>query len=332
LAFTRPLDKPTTYAFPYTQAARFGYRASAPAGPVYPSGIVSTGDPIFLQLVHQLGVSIDYRLTSASPPVVHGTVQLLLNLTGPTGWSRTMPLTSVTSFSGDRVRTSASLNLESLQALFNQVEKETGVATGGDTIAITAKVHVRGLIAGQPITTSFAPALSFQLGDLQLQMGGGSSTAGSTQSGLNPTQHGQVATAATVGNVLTVLGVSVPVGSLRFIAAVGFLVALAGALTLTVLVARGEAFGESARIQAKYGHMIVPINAGKDLGWPAIDVSSMKALVRLAEASGQLILHNHGDDADTYLVNDEGSVYRYQVQLPKVLWGEWTSSTTELAA
>jgi hypothetical protein len=125
--------------------------------------------------------------------------------------------------------------------------------------------------------------------------------------------------------------VSVSVSTLRLLAPFGFLIALAGALILAVLVARSPTFAESARIQSKYGHRIVPISAGADLGWPAIDVSSIKALARLAEASGQLILHNHDGDVDTYLVNDEGSVYRYQVQLPKVVWGEWTEPATQLA-
>ena len=78
--------------------------------------------------------------------------------------------------------------------------------------------------------------------------------------------------------------------------------------------------------------MIVPITAGTDLGWPAIDVGNIKALARLAEASGQLILHNHDETTDTYLVNDEGSVYRYQVELPTIAWGEWSDPVTQLTA
>ena len=30
---------------------------------------------------------------------------------------------------------------------------------------------------------------------------------------------------------------------------------------------------------------------------------------------------------DTYLVNDSGTVYRYQIKLPLVTWGEWTETT-----
>lgn len=356
-AFTRPASKAATHGVPFTQKVSFGYRANTVSGPVYPSGVVTTGDPIFLQLVHRLTVNADYTLTSTSPspPILHGTEQVVLKLTGPTGWTRTVSLTARRPFTGDHFDASVWLNLSSLQALFNEVATQTGIPSSGDTIAVEAKVRVHGLVAGHSVSTVFTPALSFEDAGTQLQIGSsgsgspgsGSSTgsspssAGSSgastsssagQGGLDPTQTGSIRTGARISNAVSLAGLSLAVTTLRFLAAAGFLLALAASLALTVLVARSDSFGESARIQAQYGHMIVPINAGGDLGWPAIDVGSIKALVRLAEVSGQLILHSHGDDVDTYLVNDEGSVYRYQVQLPKVNWGEWTAPTHELTA
>ena len=71
--------------------------------------------------------------------------------------------------------------------------------------------------------------------------------------------------------------------------------------------------------------MIVPIVAGEDLGWPPVDVPSIKSLVRLAESGQRLILHTRSGNVDTYLVNDEGTVYRCQELKPsKVVWGEWS--------
>ncbi len=337
VAFTNPVDKPVSRPLAYTQKVSFGYHATARPGPVYPSGVITTGDPIFLQLIHRLGIHIDYRLTGGSPSGLKGTDQVLLKLTAQTGWTRSIALTATRHFTGDHVSAQVSLNLPQLQAMLNEIAAQTGVPASGYTIAVTAKVHAWGSLAGHPLITSYAPALSFQLGPLQLQpasstsTGGTSSTTGSTQAVYDPSQSGSIATSALAGNGLGVAGVSVPVSMLRLLAPIGFLIALAGALILAVLAARSPTFGESARIQSKYGHRIVPISAGADLGWPAIDVSSIKALVRLAEASGQLILHNHDGDVDTYLVNDEGSVYRYQVQLPKVVWGEWTEPATQLA-
>jgi hypothetical protein len=83
---------------------------------------------------------------------------------------------------------------------------------------------------------------------------------------------------------------------------------------------------------AQYGHMIVPIVGGEDLGWPPVDVASIKALVRLAESGQRLILHNRADDVDTYMVNEEGTVYRYQVKPSKVVWGDWSEPAAPVKA
>ena len=115
----------------------------------------------------------------------------------------------------------------------------------------------------------------------------------------------------------------------RWIALIGLLISSAVALYCYVRK-RGEPFEETFRIQAKYGYMIVPIIGGDDLGWPPVDVPNIKALVRLAESRQRLILHNRSDDVDTYMVNEEGTVYRYQVKPSKVVWGDWSEPTAPL--
>jgi hypothetical protein len=63
-----------------------------------------------------------------------------------------------------------------------------------------------------------------------------------------------------------------------------------------------------------------------------VDVTSIKALVRLAESGQRLILHNRADDVDTYMVNEEGTVYRYQVKPSKVVWGDWSEPAAPVKA
>lgn len=325
IAFACPTRKPSATALPYTQSVHFGYHATTRPDDVYPTGVVTTGDPIFVHLVHRLGLTIDYALTAPTPPVLHGTEQIQLTLSGPTGWSRSFPLTQPRPFGGTHFTAHTTLDLPSLLSLITRVENQTGIMTPNYVATITAKVRVHGLLDDHLINTQFAPAVSFQLGTLQLQPGGGGSTGGSSAAGFDRTDSSRLRTAASAADTLGVLGISASVSVLRFAAPLGLLIGLCSVLTLLAVAARTPDFGESARIRAKYGHMIVPISAGEDLGWPAIDVGSIKALVRLAQAAGQLILHSPGEDVDTYLVNDEGSVYRYQVHLPKIVWGEWTT-------
>jgi hypothetical protein len=136
-----------------------------------------------------------------------------------------------------------------------------------------------------------------------------------------------VGTPTTAPATVTVLGVSPQISLLRWIAVLGLLLSGAAAVYF-YLRKRSEPFEESFQIQSQYGHMIVPIVGGEDLGWPPVDVPNIKALVMLAESGQRLILHNRSNDIDTYMVNEEGTVYRYQVKPSKVVWGEWSDTTT----
>jgi hypothetical protein len=191
------------------------------------------------------------------------------------------------------------------------------------------------MVAGHPVSTSYDPALSFTFGSGQLQVAGGpgAGTGSTNGSGANytQTQNGSVSSPGTAPTSFTVFGISPQIATLRWIAIIGLL--LSSAVTLYFyLRKRGEPFEESFRIMAQYGHMIVPIVGGEDLGWPPVDVASIKALARLAESGQRLILHNRSGDVDTYMVNEEGTVYRYQVKPSKVVWGDWSETTAPVKA
>jgi hypothetical protein len=133
-------------------------------------------------------------------------------------------------------------------------------------------------------------------------------------------------TASSAPNTFSLAGHTLSYSAIAWLALSGFLLTGVLSVVLVVLLRRNKAFDEAARIRARHGHLLVPILIGEDLGWPPVDVTSFKALVRLAESAGQLILHHQADAVDTYLVNDSGTVYRYQITLPLVTWGEWTET------
>jgi hypothetical protein len=320
-AFTRAWHRTATVNVPYTQQVSFSYDGTAPASPVYPTGAVRTGDPIFLQFVHQLHVQVGYNLAASAGEHLSGTQQVLVRLTGPTGWSRTLSLTGPQHFDGGHTSASVTLDLNGLQALLKKVQTLTGVsAASGYTVAVVPTVHVNGTVAGQPIATGFNPVLNFQLVAPQLRP----SVAGGD---FTPSRLGRVATTSTVANDLNVAGVSFSVRTLRGIALGGLLLSVLAVVLLIVLIKRSAPFGEAGRIQAQYGHLIVPIaGTADDLAWAPFDVPNIDALVRLAEACDRLILHYREDTLDTYLVNDEGTVYRYQSRHSGVVWGEWSTA------
>jgi signal peptidase I len=307
VAFARPASRPTTVKTPYTEHVAFGYHADAPVGPVYPAGSVKTGDPIFLRLVHRVRVKVHYRLAAAAPHRVAGTVDVVMRLTSPNGWSRTVQVASPARFTGDYASAAITLDVRSLQSLIGRVEAETGApAGGGYSLAVTPRVHVTGTLAGQALTSDFGPSLSFQMDALQMRPGSGA------HSGLTPSRRGSIASPAATANTLRVRGHGLGVVAARWIALAGFLLAVAGTLLTGVRLLR-QPLDPTSRIQARYRHLIVPIaGAAYDRARPPIDVASIEALVQLAERSERLILHHVDDGADTYLVDDEGTLYRYR--------------------
>lgn len=331
----RPATTSVTHRIQYTQKGHIAYHATAPAGAVYPDGSVTTGDPIFLQLVHRLALRAGYRFAVNAPSHLQGTQQVLLSLTGPSGWSREIALSPVRHFTGSAISTPATIDLRSVQSLLDQVQRATGIAAVGAGVGIVMKVHVTGTVAGQPVDESFSPTASFQLQPLELTPGAGAppattgtgaSSIPSSETGFTPSAPGKLTALASVPNTLSLAGQVIRYSTLVWIALAGLLLSGAASVLLAVLLKRNRAFDEAARIRTRYAHLLVPILVGEDLGWPPVDVTSFKALARLAESAGQLVLHHQADAVDTYMVNDNGTVYRYQIKLPLVTWGEWTET------
>jgi signal peptidase I len=325
LAFAHPATKPSSVKIPYTQKVSFGYHADAPAGPVYPDGIVKTGDPIFLKLVHRVRVKAHYRLVSRTPQRLGGTMEIRLRVASPTGWSRTIQLAAPKAFKGEYAGADVTLDVPALQSMVRKVERLTGGAPGASyDISVTPRVHVTGTLADKPLTADYAPALALKLDGLQLRVAPGAAAPASgaapdpgsapspeQKAALNPTRRGNVAGSTTVTNELGIRGLDLPVPTVRWIALIGVLLAAAAAL-LTGVRLLADSSDPTAHVH-RYRHLIVPI-AGTtfDPAKQPIDVTSIGALAQLAERSERLILHHQRDGADTYLVDDEGTLYRYQ--------------------
>jgi signal peptidase I len=322
LAFTRPATKPIHDKTPYTEKVAFGYHAKAAPGAVYPDGVVSTGDPIFIKLVRRVRVKAHYRLDSAAAHRLGGTMEVVLRLTSPTGWSRTIQLAAPKRFTGDYAAADVTLDIPRLRSLIREVEKATGGTTGSAyTLEVTPRVHVAGTLASQPITSDYEPALKLQLDALKLRpnataptpdaAASGSDPAEGTKSVLHPSRPGSVTASRTEANDLTVHDIGLPVPTARWIAIIGLLLGVAGTLFTGAGLVR-DPHDPTENVQ-RYRHLIVPIAAPTyDPTRPPIDVTSIGALAQLAERSERLILHHQADGVDTYLVDDEGTLYRYQ--------------------
>ena len=125
-AFARPASQAVPATTPYSQQVRFGYSARVRPGLVYPNGSVTTGDPIFLTLVRDVAVSIDYRVTADCADHVHRDRGRGPSAHRSGGWSRNIVLVPPTHFSGDHTGTKVTLDIPRVQSLLARVAQLTG--------------------------------------------------------------------------------------------------------------------------------------------------------------------------------------------------------------
>ncbi|HEY6760552.1 MAG TPA: signal peptidase I [Baekduia sp.] len=319
VAWTRPTSHPVAAKVAYTQKVRFAYRADAPAGAVYPDGTVATGDPIFVKLVRRVRVKVSYHLVSGAPAELTGTREVLLRLSSPTGWHRTVTLLPSTPFRGSATSAWVTLDLDQLQATIRRVETSTGAPAGAAfAVDVLPRVRVKGTLAGQPLNARYAPDLSLQLDPLQLRVGSGTAAAAGTAAAsalpavLAQSHPDSVAATAETPNHLTFAGHGLRLATARWIALLGVLLAGAAGL-LTLIRERRRPTDLSMQIHARYRHLIVPIAAiAYTPDQPIVDVMTIDALAHVAERCERVILHHHHIGAESYLVDDEGTLYRYQ--------------------
>jgi signal peptidase I len=322
LSYNRPLATHAVQPGLYTQTGRFSYDAAAPNGAaVYGSTTVTTGQPIFLRLVHTVDFNFAYSFGSSAPHGAAGTIALDAQIVGSNGWKRTLELVAPTAFTGDHARVTGAVNLPSLTKLTERVDALSAVNGGTYTLTLLPKVQVHGIAGGNAIHDSFAPKLPLMLDPHQLQLQPGTVTGAGAASTLTQSASGSGTT--TVGNRLSVLKFKLPVALAREISLYG---GAAAVLLLLIGIAAGlrtKPRAEDAEIARLYGELIVPVD-----GLPAeaasklIRTSDMEGLARIADQAAKMIMHAERAGRHTYFVEDDGVRYVYE-------HGAATAATTE---
>ncbi len=306
--FLQPQTSVSTTSIPYSQQVSYGYSAHVKPGPVYPGGIVRTGDPLYSPLVRDLRVTAGDRLTSPSAYELRGTVRLRGTVANSSGWSRSFWLGPPAQIKSGHALATANVPVAQFNALVNRVTSQIGLAAGSYALTIVPQLSLSGELGGQPISNVAQPSLSLNLNGSQLLAG--SSASGST--GPNPalvhTTTGSVSTAHSTVDTLA----SVPIKTVRLIGIAG--VVLFGALALLLgLRPPGTRPDQAEHINNRYRHLIVPVSEiHTDPDNPPIEVTTIEALAQLAQRSERLILHDHRPDVDNYLIDDQGTLFRFQ--------------------
>jgi signal peptidase I len=315
VSFTRSTTRADTVPEAYAQQGRFDYSTTVARNVVYPDGRVVTGDPVFLRLVPRLRVAFDYELESRLEVAGDGRIGLVARLSDGRGWERRFELAPVRSFSGGRASVVGSLDLRRIEKVIEQLRDLTGSSQAAYSLTILPTVSVSGRVGGEPVETTFAPVLGFDVGDLRLQPD--LEAAGGGVSPFAPRETGTGTHA--VPDELSLGPLDLPVRTARVFS----LLALGTGLLLGLLALgafRRRYHGdESDRIAARFGHLLLPVTS-RPQDWARVtELADIESLVRLAEHYDRMILHLAERDAHSYVVEEGTGVYRYRTSPPEPL-------------
>ena len=318
-SFTRSTTVVTTEHLSYSQTGTWSY--SAPAkGDVYPNGVVTTGQPIFLAVAPVVKVDFSYRFVSVLPTRLTGRARLTTVLTSSAGWSHTLPVGPKTSFSGTEVQLAETLNLPAIERLLASIAAQTGVEAGAGasyTLTLEPTVQVSGLLGGSsPLRQSFNPPLSFTLAGNEAQLSTGQSGSTTTLAQLvQPSTAGFVSVPRTTSANLSFIGLHPSVSASRDAAAWVLLACVLALLGLGFLLRKAYGAAETDRIGARYGPILVAVERPEALGGAgSVRVANVEDLVKIAEHEGRMILHCERESGRDYFVQDQSLTYLYSVR------------------
>jgi signal peptidase len=310
IALANPATRRVSETLGYTQSGRFGYSAHVGGSSSVMNPLAVTGEPIYTRLSNIVDVAFAYRLSSPDPVTLTGTGQLAARLHDATGWQKTIPLGTPTSFDGQSTLLRGRLSLRQLLAIMGEVNHVTGVSRSDIDVDLMPQIAVKGAIERSPLRASFSPVLTFSLDEFELALVNADQP--STLAALHPSTTGGVQTSRVVPVTVRLTRLRVHDLLLRKIAGGVIAAGLAALLLAGIASRRRTRGGEAERIQARYGDKILPVLAVDQASWhEVVEVPSFEALVRVADSYQRMILHDARDGWSTYWVADDGVAYVY---------------------
>lgn len=314
VAFTRPLTVMANVPMNYTERVSYTYSASAP-GSVYDSATVSPGEPVFRRLTDSFTVGLAYNLASPHATEVRGIYRMVVEIADVSGWKRTIEILPDTYFSGKSFNAEGTIRFDEVQKHIDRLAAETGLVRQEFLLTVRTEVTVLGSLDGVTFENVYAPELLFGFDDLQVQL---------VEPANGPTDVFEQVNISSVpqeveqGNVISIVGLKVPVKTARVVAVIGLNVMVLIIGYLGSQVYRAFRRGEAAQVEVLYGPMLVTVQDDVLPRRRPVRVSSIHELAKIAERDQCMIYHMQLGETHRYLVQSPVTpeiMYVYEIQI-----------------
>jgi signal peptidase I len=290
LSWTRPATTTGAELSSVDSTLDFSYTATVPASAAYDGTTVTAPQPVFRALTDSVDVSYDY----AGRP---GKIAVDAELSTQSGWRSTVHLSPAQPLTAQQQGT-VRLDLSTLEDRAEAAAAVTGIPADSLTITVIPRIWMDG--GGQ-----FAPELPLTLDALTLKPG--------SEEVLTATTSSQQPGTGVAPAQLSALGRSVDVATARQTSLAAALLAGVLGLALLALARMHGPVADADRVRARHKNLLLPVlPVALTPGRPVVDVPDIDALATLADRYGLLILHWQRSGVTTYVVQDEGTTYRFR--------------------
>jgi signal peptidase I len=346
IGLTRPLKHDVSVPNAYQVSGNFSYSAVPTSKTqVYPSGKVSTGDPIYSSLVKKLTVKFNYKFTSSLPHKVNGTIELrALVLSQTNTWQAPYVLKPKTTFLGDSTTQTSTILLSNIYKLVDSVNTQTGAAGTSYTADLQPVVHIRGTVGGKHVNETFAPVLPFSITQAAITLNVAVTPAPPGATYVAPTVASQLALtlhpslSGTVDqsrtNSISVARYTLDISFLRFLGGIFLGLALLALGWHETLRRRMTGRRRSAEeVMAKQLHLvIIPVTSLEmAAGLTPIEVPDFPHLGNLARFLERPVLYENTNGNRTYAVDDDNRRYIFRPEVAPTVLATSEIATPEVA-
>jgi signal peptidase I len=319
--FTTPVARTAAVQNAYRHSGVFSYDAPATRPTTaYPSGMATTGQPLFLGNLKQIDFAFSYRFRSNLPHQIHGTIALKASVSSDSTWHGNFPLQTATAFTGDSAVARGMVPVAQVRTFLTQLSLESGVPNASYSVTLAPTVHVRGTVGGRRIDETFTPSLPFTATTtaLKLDVSAPAPPPGATyatespgaaiSTALHPVVPGSVP--GRVPRIVSFSRLHLAVSTARGLG-LGLLALAALILLLKPLKPRRELWSEERRIAFRRGVVIVDVVAlrAMDGETAAVDFENLALLAQYCERP---IFKAVADGCETFAVEDGGRLYVYR--------------------
>ncbi len=306
-AFARPLNRPAD-KIQYKQESHFSYSATG-TPVIYDTETVRSGEPVFPRLTCFLNIGFTYTVLGTGLQDVSGSHQLIARVMDEqSGWQRTIPMNERTPFSGNSFSATSTLDLCQIVSLVNTLKQETGLRANNFTLEIIPQVVLAASAQGNQIIDSFEPRLAFRFDEVHFSL----TTPKGQDDPLYSSRQSSAESLNMEANTFSLLGWEPTIGTIRMIALLGLALSVSGLTLIGFRMYLAAKQSQEALIRLRYGTLLVNVYERNIAPAAAlIDVTTIDELAKLAERHNTVILHMTANFLHYYLVQCNGTTYRY---------------------